>query len=447
MIILQKLQNPSVTVLLSEVMSVNPTTNLPTTGGGSSGYNTGGLTSSSAAVSPGPGSGGQNTKEKMELEAREKLKEELLRQYEALNPGVTAPRQIPTIEENRASSGSTVKRLQVVARAPSYFPDVSRPPPGYCALPPQVPPGLQLYHQAQPLQLSYNYEVSEGGGGRDDVAALFSVLQESLVTRLLQTLVSTVAAPPPQLPLQVTPGPVDKVLNWDTTGTAGGPLAGANKLELSSISHRSRSPPSFSRDRYDQPQCRPGSRRSPSFLSQEFRRRSRPRRRSLSRSPDRRRDFSGAERSRQHSDRARREVRHSPRQQQRRERRDREGEWSRESDWSPLTKYFQSPGREMSERARGYKRSHRKDHRRSSHREGSPSHSSPKRKRCQEERKIVPSPRRSHKSIRDIINDERDSRPSQKPVRKLPAKKRVKDRLGTKPAAITEIFNMEPSEG
>ena len=165
MIILQKLQNPSVTVLLSEVMSVNPTTNLPTTGGGSSGYNTGGLTSSSAAVSSGPGSGGHNTKEKMELEAREKLKEELLRQYEALNPGVVgshsqqAPRQIPTIEENRASS---VARVQVVARAPSYFPDVSRPPPGYCGLPPQVPPGLQLYHQAQPLQLPYNYEVRGG---------------------------------------------------------------------------------------------------------------------------------------------------------------------------------------------------------------------------------------------------------------------------------------------
>ena len=156
-------------------MSVNPNSNVSseksqhnlTTGGGSSGYNTGGLTSSSAAVSSGPGSGGHNTKakEKMELEAREKLKEELLRQYEALNPGVVgshsqqAPRQIPTIEENRASS---VARVQVVARAPSYFPDVSRPPPGYCGLPPQVPPGLQLYHQAQPLQLPYNYEVRGG---------------------------------------------------------------------------------------------------------------------------------------------------------------------------------------------------------------------------------------------------------------------------------------------
>ena len=116
-------------------------------------------------------------------------------------------------------------------------------------------------------------------------------------------------------------------------------------------------------------------------------------------------------------------------------------------DWSPLTKYFPSPGREMLERDRGYKRTHRRDSRSSCHREGYLTHSSSKRKRCQEERKIVPSPQRSHKSIRDIINDERDSRPSQKPVRKLPAKKRVKDRLGTKPAAITEIFNMEPSEG
>ena len=57
----------------------------------------------------------------------------------------------------------------------------------------------------------------------------------------------------------------------------------------------------------------------------------------------------------------------------------------------------------------------------------------------------MPSPQRSHKSIRDIINDERDSRPREKSVKKLAAKKRVKDRL--KPAAITEIFNMDPSEG
>ena len=162
----------------------------------------------------------------------------------------------------------------------------------------------------------------------------------------------------------------------------------------------------------------------------------------MSRSPERRRDFSGAERARhRHSPRRRdrHAARHSPRHQDRRE--------AERRDWSPLTKYFPSPGREMSERDRGFKRTHRRDPRSSCHREGYLTHSSSKRKRCQEERKIVPSPQRSHKSIRDIINDERDSRPSQKPVRKLPAKKRVKDRLGTKPAAITEIFNMEPSEG
>ena len=163
--------NPNDKVSITPVSS-DKSHQLHTTGGGSSGYNTGGLTSSSA-LSPGPGSGG-HSKEKMELDAQEKLKEELLRQYEALNPGMvaahssqSAPRQIPTIEENRASS---VKRVQVVARPPSYFPDVSRPPPGYCALPPQVASGLQLYHQAQPLQLPYNYEVrGERRGECNDV--------------------------------------------------------------------------------------------------------------------------------------------------------------------------------------------------------------------------------------------------------------------------------------
>ena len=137
------------------------------------------------------------------------------------------------------------------------------------------------------------------------------------MTRLLQTLVSSVAAPAPQLPLQVTPGPVDKVLNWDTTGT------GMVRPDLSTLSHRSRS---FSRDRYDQPQPLVRTRRSPSYHSGQFRRRSRPRRRSLSRSPERRRDFSGAERARhRHSPRrrdrhaAQHSPRHSPRHQDRRE--------------------------------------------------------------------------------------------------------------------------------
>ena len=53
------------------------------------------------------------------------------------------------------------------------------------------------------------------------------------MTRLLQTLVSSVTAPAPQLPLQVTPGPVDKVLNWDTTGP------GMARQDLPTLSHRS----------------------------------------------------------------------------------------------------------------------------------------------------------------------------------------------------------------
>ena len=104
--------NPSNNVSITPVSS-DKSHKLNTTGGGSSGYNTGGLASSSA-VSP-----RDHTKEKMELDAREKLKEELLRQYEALNPGAvaahssqSAPRQIPTIEDARASS---VKRIQVTS--------------------------------------------------------------------------------------------------------------------------------------------------------------------------------------------------------------------------------------------------------------------------------------------------------------------------------------------
>ena len=123
------------------------------TGGSSSGYKTGGLTQSN---------------NKLELEAREKLKEELLRQYEAgkLNPagGVlptpksSVPRQIPTIEENRASVRRmpAVTAVTAVSRpAPRYLPDLSRPPPGYYPLYPQ-----QSQHVLQQQHHQYSYEVS-----------------------------------------------------------------------------------------------------------------------------------------------------------------------------------------------------------------------------------------------------------------------------------------------
>ena len=165
------------------------------TGGGSSGYNTGRLTSSTPRTGTVAGTS-QEIKDTRELQTRElqtrelqarelqtrelqreKLKEELLRQYEAGRLGsaglvtpqqesarlTSVPRQIPTIEENRAN----IKRMSTVTvtRPPTtaYMPDMSRPPPGYCRLQPSVT-SLQLYQQqAHPLQLpQYSYEV--GGG-------------------------------------------------------------------------------------------------------------------------------------------------------------------------------------------------------------------------------------------------------------------------------------------
>ena len=107
---------------------------------------------------------------------REKLKEELLRQYEAgqLKASVTGghhgptilsgnsnrPRQIPTIEEyrqNAAIAGVVQFRKPVAISAPLptsvHFPDLSRPPPGYIYAGQQtVAPSIQI-NQA-------NYEVN-----------------------------------------------------------------------------------------------------------------------------------------------------------------------------------------------------------------------------------------------------------------------------------------------
>ena len=294
------------------------------------------------------------------------------------------------------------------------------------------------------------------------------------MTRLLQTLVSSVPLQPPpplkpvmaELPGPVTPGPLDKVLNWDT------------KPELAPVSLRSRSPRSFSGEGCSHSPLR--SRRSPSYECAAYRRH-RPRR-SVSRSHSRRRR-SGSGRSRHrhrhhHSDQ--RELDHGSRDhdgrhhdhredrkevkraERRKERREDIGEDGRESrredrredgrteeqkgrkrrdrrdDWSPRTEYFSSP-----EMDRGYKRPLSRDSTRQQH-------VSPKRKRGHERgRKIELSPRRSNQSIRDIINNERDFRPTAglKDPKQSPVKKRVKDRLGPKPGAITEIFNMEESRG
>ena len=115
-----------------------------------------------------------------EMSDREKLKEELLRQYEAgqlkssISSGPTIlsgttnhPRQIPTIEEYRqtsvhfrrpvASVASVALSRPVSTQIPAslHFPDISRPPPGYSY---SSQPSLQLL---QPQSISAaNYEVS-----------------------------------------------------------------------------------------------------------------------------------------------------------------------------------------------------------------------------------------------------------------------------------------------
>ena len=125
---------------------------------------------------------------KKKLEEREKLKEELLRQYEAghlktqmcslgavsstvptlLSGNTNHPRQIPTIEEHRAASTSTMVRRTVSLTRPLHLPDVSRPPPGYnfplAAVTQPVPtstpvPSVPLF-QPTPTPTPYTYEVS-----------------------------------------------------------------------------------------------------------------------------------------------------------------------------------------------------------------------------------------------------------------------------------------------
>ena len=107
------------------------------------------------------------------------------------------------------------------------------------------------------------------------------------MTRLLQTLVSTVAGPPPQLPVQVTPGPVDKVLNWDTSGHHESRRPSRGQMFVSSPRSGSRS---FSRDGRGGPvrsRRRLTRSRSPSAYSARHDHYL-PRRRSVSRSPARR---------------------------------------------------------------------------------------------------------------------------------------------------------------
>ena len=135
--------------------------------------------------SPSSSSGVRKPDDTSDME-REKLKEELLRQFEAgqLKPSVSVlsgghhhgptilsgnsnlPRQIPTIEEYRQTSAVTGlvqfrKPVAVSATHPTsslHIPDLSRPPPGYIFSSQQTAaPAIQL-NQANSIN-SANYEV------------------------------------------------------------------------------------------------------------------------------------------------------------------------------------------------------------------------------------------------------------------------------------------------
>jgi len=186
--------------------------------------------------------GGSSAKERRmeELAAREKLKEELLRQYEAgqlkpdkdpnCQPGPTTgdvqkllreykmdgerqPRQIPTIEEQRGERAAFVRRSVAVPRqivsVPRPLPDLSRPPPGYVY--PIRTVQMPIYQPApQPI---YNYE-------------------DTIVTRVLQSLMgSRNQQPQMELPSLQSQEALSKVLSWD--------VEGGLKRDVSEVSRRS----------------------------------------------------------------------------------------------------------------------------------------------------------------------------------------------------------------
>jgi len=114
--------------------------------------------------------GKDENEKKLDDDSREKLKEELLRQFEAgqlkteqkvrgrnhagpsaldiqtllsdykmLGERAPQPRQIPTIEEQREKAALANKHVLLSSRPSAPLPDLSRPPPGYVC-PVQVPP-------------------------------------------------------------------------------------------------------------------------------------------------------------------------------------------------------------------------------------------------------------------------------------------------------------------
>ena len=365
-----------------------------------------------------------------ELSTREKLKEELLRQYEAGQlknenelrsetdtkgadiqsllsdykwdgERTPQPRQIPTIEEQRERA-AYARRSVVPVRQTVPLPDLSRPPPGYvCPVP------VPLYQPVpQPI---FRYE-------------------DTIVTRVLQSLMGSRSQQQVELPSLQSQDAINKVLSWDV-GTGGKKDLSEGCLKSLEGSGRSIRSLEARRGRSTErnvERSRPKKRRRSLSLETV----SRPAKVSTRRKRSRSKSRIEESRLRRESSRSRR-----VKSVERLLKRNNDQHRSRR-EASPLTRTCSMRTEQSSYRKRRYHESH------SAARSPSP----------RTRRKIVLlSPVRVKKSVREVIMDERDMRLEDDFQLKIrsPVKKRVKDRLGVRrelPDEI-EVYNMDISLG
>ena len=397
----------------------------------SSGYHSGGEDDKTAASSA-------KERRKEELAAREKLKEELLRQYEAgqlkadkdpncqTGPttgdvqkllreykidGERQPRQIPTIEEQRGDRAAYVRRSVAVPRqavsVPRSLPDLSRPPPGYVY--PIRTVQMPFYQPApQPI---YNYE-------------------DTIVTRVLQSLMGSRnqhQQSQMELPSLQSQEALSKVLSWDVDGGRKGDLSEVSRSSLKearSFSKEGRK--SKSRERSRERVKKSKRRRSLSIESvSRLARPSSRRKRSRSRGRLVKKIKGESPRSKKSRDksverllkRSNEHLHHS---------------YTRET--SPLTKVIRTCPI-STEKSNYVKRRYDESY---------SAGNSPRSRKI-----LLLSPLRVKKSVREVIMDERDMRLGDEFQVKIrsPVKKSVKDRLGVRNEDPPEVFNMDISKG
>ena len=323
--------------------------------------------------------------------------QKLLREYKAESGRETQPRQIPTIEEQREKMVTT-RRIIPQTRQAVPLPDLSRPPPGFLRPPVQAVP--MSFYQPQPM---YSYE-------------------DTIVTRVLQSLMGGRAQQQVELPLCQPQDVVNKVLGWDVVTGSGG-----KKDKLDGVSRRSIEK-SLSKERW-RSASRDGERSGERCM--------RKRRRSLSIESVRRPEARISSKRRSRSRSRHREVK--KRLVERKYERERSVERllrksnrrrSRErGELSPLTRTCSWRTESSSQGKR----------RQDSHSAGS----SPRIRKI-----VLLSPKRVEKSVREVIMDERDHKKMRENSHgrsRSPLKKRVKDRLGVRkldPEEV-EVYNMD----